>query len=83
MQYEYQVLALLHLKGKRRHMSKYLLYYIFYLGEKKEVLPPAAKAVAKSQRMLEYPVSSGNAHRYFETILLVLYPLTRTDAASE
>ena len=36
----------------------------FYIsGEKKEVLPPAAKAVAKSQRMLEYPVSSGNAHR--------------------
>jgi hypothetical protein len=32
-------------------------------GDKKEVLPPAAKAVAKSQRMLEFPVSSGNAHR--------------------
>jgi len=29
----------------------------------KEELPPAARAVAKSQRMLEYPVSSGNAHR--------------------
>merc|ERR1719347_1634756 len=29
----------------------------------KETLPPAARAVAKSQRMLEFPVSSGNAHR--------------------
>jgi hypothetical protein len=37
---------------------------VIFVGEKKEVLPPAAKAVAKSQRMLEFPVSSGNAHRY-------------------
>jgi len=33
------------------------------VGEAREVLPPAARAVAKSQRMLEFPVSSGNAHR--------------------
>ena len=33
------------------------------IGEQREALPPAARAVAKSQRMLEYPVSSGNAHR--------------------
>jgi len=33
-------------------------------GETRQAaLPPAAKAVAKSQRMLEFPVSSGNAHR--------------------
>merc|ERR1719312_1558627 len=33
------------------------------IGEPKETLNPAARAVAKSQRMLEFPVSSGNAHR--------------------
>ncbi len=33
------------------------------LAAKEEQLPPAARAVAKSQRMLEFPVSSGNAHR--------------------
>lgn len=33
------------------------------IGESRETLPPAARAVAKSQRMLEFPVSSGNAHR--------------------
>ena len=33
------------------------------IGEPKETLTPAARAVAKSQRMLEFPVSSGNAHR--------------------
>ena len=33
------------------------------IGEKKETLTPTARAVAKSQRMLEFPVSSGNAHR--------------------
>ena len=33
------------------------------IGEAKETLTPAARAVAKSQRMLEFPVSSGNAHR--------------------
>ena len=33
------------------------------IGEAKETLTPAARAVAKSARMLEFPVSSGNAHR--------------------
>ena len=33
------------------------------IGEQKETLTPTARAVAKSQRMLEFPVSSGNAHR--------------------
>merc|ERR1719219_483046 len=33
------------------------------IGEPKETLTPTARAVAKSQRMLEFPVSSGNAHR--------------------
>ena len=36
------------------------------IGEQRETLPPAARAVAKSQRMLEFPVSSGNAHRVKE-----------------
>lgn len=39
------------------------------IGEARETLPPAARAVAKSQRMLEFPVSSGNAHRSKEAIL--------------
>eukprot|EP00092_Neocalanus_flemingeri_P030880 GFUD01033535.1.p1 GENE.GFUD01033535.1~~GFUD01033535.1.p1 ORF type:complete len:1145 (+),score=381.41 GFUD01033535.1:62-3496(+) len=39
------------------------------IGEARETLPPAARAVAKSQRMLEFPVSSGNAHRSKEEIL--------------
>ena len=33
------------------------------IGEPKETLTPTARAVAKSQRMIEFPVSSGNAHR--------------------
>jgi len=36
------------------------------IGEPRETLPPVARAVAKSQRMLEFPVSSGNAHRVKE-----------------
>jgi len=39
------------------------------IGEARETLPPAARAVAKSQRMLEFPVSSGNAHRTKESLL--------------
>jgi len=39
------------------------------IGEARETLPPAARAVAKSQRMLEFPVSSGNAHRSKEALL--------------
>ena len=40
------------------------------IGEPKETLNPAARAVAKSQRMLEFPVSSGNAHRTKEGDLI-------------
>ena len=39
------------------------LFILDKLAAKEEQLPPAARAVAKSQRMLEFPVSSGNAHR--------------------
>lgn len=39
------------------------------IGEARETLPPAARAVAKSQRMLEFPVSSGNAHRTKESLI--------------
>jgi len=52
------------IKNLHTTLSRLIFVKKLFLGEKKtEALPPAAKAVAKSQRMLEFPVSSGNAHR--------------------